>query len=98
MVRVVAERMRQAIIDLDAAHARSEIGRVSISIGTATSVLAGVTTADDLVRRADDALYEAKDAGRDRVCEAGTDRSVPRDGGDGSGLWLAARAASGRFG
>jgi diguanylate cyclase (GGDEF)-like protein len=98
MVRQVAERMRQAVIDLDAAHARSEIGRVSVSIGTATSALAGATTADDLVRLADDALYGAKDEGRDRVCEAAATRLASRDGGDAQDVQQVARTVSGRVG
>ena len=94
MVRQVAERMRQSVTDSALPHASSEIGRVSISIGTATSMLTGVTTSEDLVRLADRALYDAKDSGRDRVCEAVADRLVPRDGGGTPGFRFATRAGS----
>ncbi|HUJ19482.1 MAG TPA: diguanylate cyclase [Nitrospirota bacterium] len=40
--------------------------QVTISMGV-TEIQAGDASIDDLIRRADDALYRAKDAGRDRV-------------------------------
>ena len=40
--------------------------QVTISMGV-TGIQAGDASIDDLIRRADDALYRAKDAGRDRV-------------------------------
>jgi diguanylate cyclase (GGDEF)-like protein len=64
---IVAERIRHAVASLDIAHAHSEEGVVSVSIGGATSV-PGPAGADpaDLVGAADVALYEAKRAGRNR--------------------------------
>lgn len=58
----IAERLRRTVRD------RRPAGiDVTISIGVAVSSRGPVNT-DDLVARADSALYEAKDLGRDRVC------------------------------
>jgi two-component system cell cycle response regulator len=57
----VAEKLR-----LEVAAAPSPVP-VTVSVGVATW---DGETADDLVQRADDALYAAKDAGRDRVMAA----------------------------
>ena len=64
---VLAERIRRTVaeepIDTDAGQVR-----VTISIGVAT-MDAEMTTSEDLFKRADAALYEAKQAGRNRVVE-----------------------------
>jgi two-component system, cell cycle response regulator len=61
---VLAERLRHAV----AAGGRDggDLPAVTVSIGMATTDL-GAASASDLMRRADEALYEAKKAGRDRV-------------------------------
>lgn len=46
---------------------------ISVSIGVATVSGLGKIEAAQLIRAADDALYAAKHAGRDRVCVAGRD-------------------------
>jgi len=58
----IAERLRRTVRDRRPAGVD-----VTISIGVAVSNRGPVST-DDLVARADSALYEAKDLGRDRVC------------------------------
>lgn len=63
----VAERVRHAVADLCLEHAAAPSGVLSVSIGAASARPGDCATAADLVRRADDALYEAKRAGRDRV-------------------------------
>ncbi|WP_136621996.1 MULTISPECIES: diguanylate cyclase [Mesorhizobium] len=65
---VIAENLRGKVRELGLAHAGSEKGIVTVSIGVGTS---GPGSAQieiaDLLRRADEALYGAKAAGRDRV-------------------------------
>jgi diguanylate cyclase (GGDEF)-like protein/PAS domain S-box-containing protein len=64
----LAEQLRQAVRALALAHACSDKTIVTVSLGVATlDPGAGTEAAMELVRRADAALYIAKDAGRDRV-------------------------------
>jgi diguanylate cyclase (GGDEF)-like protein len=65
-VTVVAERIRQNLKDRSRATG-GEVPEVTISIGVATTEHPEVTTAEELVRHADQALYRAKHQGRDRV-------------------------------
>ena len=59
--------MRSRIEKLGIAHAGSRVNNVvTISIGVA-GLVPGVTRADELIKRADQALYEAKGIGRNRV-------------------------------
>jgi diguanylate cyclase (GGDEF)-like protein len=63
-ISALAERIRQQVADAEPeSHGRRM--RLGCSIGIAQS--AAGDTADDLMRRADLALYEAKQAGRNRV-------------------------------
>jgi diguanylate cyclase (GGDEF)-like protein/PAS domain S-box-containing protein len=64
---IVCERMREAVHALGLAHADSEAGVVTISIGAAVCPQAGQTDPTDAIRRADRALYAAKAQGRNRV-------------------------------
>lgn len=61
----VAERLRQSIADLTVTFENRAI-HVTVSIGVAT-LTPEDTSVEDLLKRADDALYQAKDAGRNRV-------------------------------
>ena len=65
---VIAENLRGKVRDLGLTHAGSEKGIVTVSIGVGTfdPDSAPIEIAD-LLRRADEALYGAKAAGRDRV-------------------------------
>lgn len=65
--RKVAEQMRRRIEWLDIPHERSQVGKnLTASIG----VSAGVGLDEkQIVRLADDALYDAKHEGRNRVCQ-----------------------------
>ena len=69
--RMVAERIRQAVMALAIPHAGNGAGVVTISAGVYTSsaeagMAAGSPTA--LVQRADALLYQAKQSGRNQVC------------------------------
>ncbi len=65
-----ADELRAAIALLEVAHLGADVGPVTISIGVATFPEHG-ERADALLRAADDALYRAKRAGRNRVVLAG---------------------------
>lgn len=62
-----AARRIQADFDLGFADLAGRLGypdKVTISVGVATRIQAGISTATDLLAAADRALYRAKDAGR----------------------------------
>jgi len=62
----LAQQLREAIHDLRLQHFGRDLGQISASLGLAFFPLHG-NTADQLLRVADKALYEAKAAGRNRV-------------------------------
>ncbi|MET2825431.1 diguanylate cyclase [Mesorhizobium shangrilense] len=65
---LIAENLRRAVRDLRLAHDASEMKIVTISIGVAAFDVSGPSMERaELLRRADEALYGAKAAGRDRV-------------------------------
>jgi diguanylate cyclase (GGDEF)-like protein len=72
--RMVAERIRCAVMALQIAHAGNDAGIVTISAGVYTSTVASTTgegvaiAASNLVERADALLYQAKLSGRNQVC------------------------------
>ena len=64
----VAEEMRQAVKSLEIEHAKSKVNdTVSISIGVSSTVAPKETKPEILVAAADQALYKAKEEGRDCV-------------------------------
>ncbi len=65
---VMAERIRKEVeaANIDVGPGR-EPGSLTVSVGCA-SLEDGVESPEDLVRRADRALYKAKQSGRNRVC------------------------------
>jgi diguanylate cyclase (GGDEF)-like protein len=64
--RQLAERLRRAIEAHVVKVPAGEI-RVTVSIGVAKYPAVAIATPDDLVRAADQALYRAKEEGRNRV-------------------------------
>lgn len=72
-----AERMRRAVLQLQIPHPATAAGAwVSLSGGVADYDPDRPTSIDDLLRRADDALYSAKDSGRNTV-HTNTDHNYP---------------------
>jgi diguanylate cyclase (GGDEF)-like protein/PAS domain S-box-containing protein len=63
-----AERIRQAVENLSLEHKDSLVGPfVTISLGVATTIPTGDGTPELLIKSADEALYQAKSSGRNRV-------------------------------
>lgn len=76
--RMVAERIRQAVMALAIPHAGNGAGVVTISAGVYTSSAGAGMAADSataVVERADALLYQAKQSGRNQVC--GGDLAAP---------------------
>ncbi|MBP5987301.1 MAG: diguanylate cyclase [Azonexus sp.] len=67
---MVAEKIRHAIHELNIPHASAPGEQVTISIGIASAAPGFDNPPDDLIHAADQALYRAKEEGRDRVCRA----------------------------
>lgn len=66
----VAERLRRAVWDAHLPHESSPFGRVTISVGVATMSPGLNDLPATLMTLADQALYNAKQAGRNQVCVA----------------------------
>jgi diguanylate cyclase (GGDEF)-like protein/PAS domain S-box-containing protein len=83
---IIAERLRKGLHDLRLPHEGSEKGIVTVSIGIASYPGNVIDRRDtELLRRSDEALYDAKAAGRDRVTGwRGTHEVLPRRIGAGT--------------
>nr|WP_290823403.1 diguanylate cyclase [Halomonas sp.] len=69
----IAERIRCGLEALDIAHEDAPIKKVTASFGVAAGKPAeGFNSAFELIKQADDALYQAKQTGRNRVVAAAT--------------------------
>lgn len=67
-VAAIAERLRAAVDQLHLEHQKSPCSdHVTISVGASACIPADRTEASDLIRDADEALYQAKRGGRNRV-------------------------------
>ncbi|MBK8117893.1 MAG: sensor domain-containing diguanylate cyclase [Sulfuritalea sp.] len=79
----VARRILDRIAELAIPHSSGEIGHVTLSIGVSTLLPQPGMTQEDLVSSADNALYQAKHAGRnrfvvDQVAQAAPDPAASR--------------------
>jgi diguanylate cyclase (GGDEF)-like protein len=63
----MAERIAQAVRDLDLTHAGSPLGRITISAGVTGFSISNTPDPTELIAQADKALYAAKDKGRDQT-------------------------------
>jgi diguanylate cyclase (GGDEF)-like protein len=68
--RAVAEKIRHAVLDLNITHEGTPGQLVSVSIGVCALVPTRETDAIAVITRADAALYQAKQAGRNQVAAA----------------------------
>lgn len=67
----IAERMQECVRTLGIEHSASDVDRVlTISLGVATMTPTGELGFEALIEAADKQLYEAKNAGRARVCSS----------------------------
>jgi len=66
--QLVAERIRQALCQLEHEHGDSSFGIVTISAGIAAEIAMIGSEPEQLIAAADRALYLAKERGRNRVC------------------------------
>ncbi len=64
----IAERIRSVIERLRIKNKNEDVVKFTVSLGIAQ--YDGSETFDELVKRADDALYKAKGRGRNRICKA----------------------------
>jgi len=68
LASVIVDRMRVAVEECAIAHPRSDTSpSVTISAGVASLLTGGSGTVDEALRRADKALFAAKQSGRNRV-------------------------------
>ena len=63
---MVAERLRQSLCDMQFTGSISDL-TMTASFGIATIPYEKITSVEELIRLADDALYVAKNNGRNRV-------------------------------
>ncbi|WCM22553.1 diguanylate cyclase [Paraburkholderia bryophila] len=68
---IVAEKIRACVSAMGMEHIASLYGHVTVSIGASTKIADQDTGSHAILQAADQALYQAKDAGRNRVAISG---------------------------
>lgn len=63
----IAERLRREVENMGLPHVLSDVGRVTASLGVAASMPCKAMSPAELLRRADESLYQAKSEGRNCV-------------------------------
>jgi len=63
---IVAQRLLENVSNKAIAHAKSEIGHITVSIGGVTGTVQPGRTAEDFIKRADEMLYKSKQMGRNK--------------------------------
>ena len=63
----VAQNACRALSDLNLPHATSDFGKVTLSVGVAVGMPSTHKLAEDLIHQADEALYTAKNSGRNKA-------------------------------
>ena len=72
----MAETVRKAVADLAIPHQASAHGHVTISVGLAGGKCEARTSTSSMLTAADEALYVAKEQGRNQVCVAADNPSL----------------------
>ncbi len=75
---IVAERARHAVMSLGLPHTESSFGVVTVSLGVASAVPDVNNYGSTLIQAADQALYQAKHAGRNSVYRHLPDNATPK--------------------
>lgn len=70
-----ANRMRLAIAELGISHPESPLGNITVSVGVSALDRAGGMSIERWIRQADEALYAAKNNGRNRVMMASAEKA-----------------------
>ncbi len=66
---IIAENIRKRILRMEIPHIKSSVSNfVTVSLGVASIVPSNEETCDKIIKKADEALYRAKNEGRNRVC------------------------------
>jgi len=75
----MADRVRRAVHTANLPHAASPLGRLTVSLGAASMAPTLTDLPTTLITRADQALYRAKQAGRNQLCMAQACANKPED-------------------
>jgi diguanylate cyclase (GGDEF)-like protein len=66
----VAEQIRSGVEEMDVPCAGGSAAKITVSIGVNSHACGADGTVDALISGADNALYKAKETGRNRICAA----------------------------